>query len=138
MVLPRVNRLRRRQEFKDVYQSGRRRTGHQMTVRAHRQYGRASDTPRRPALAVEDRPATRSGISISQKVSKKAVVRNRIKRQIKAALRQLLPRILPGWLVVVVVRPDACKCDYVEILRELEELLAEAEVLDGHSRGNLL
>jgi ribonuclease P protein component len=81
---------------------------------------------------------TRIGISISQKVSKRAVIRNRIKRQIRAAIRQMLPCIAPGWRLVVVVRPIAVECDYGQILRELEQLLAEAEVLNGHKRGNLL
>lgn len=71
------------------------------------------------------------GISISQKVSKRAVIRNRIKRQIRAAFRQLLPRIQDGWWLVVVVRPEAVQCDYGQFLRELEQLLADAEVLDG-------
>jgi ribonuclease P protein component len=76
---------------------------------------------------------TRIGISIGLKVSKKAVVRNRIKRQIRAALRQILPQIAPGWLVVVTVRSTATGCNYDDFLRELEQLLAEAEVLHGHS-----
>jgi ribonuclease P protein component len=80
----------------------------------------------------ESKPPTRIGISISQKVSKKAVVRNRIKRQIRAIFRQFLPRLSTGWQLVVVVRPGAEKCDYGQILRELEQLLAEAEVLNGH------
>lgn len=80
----------------------------------------------------EEKPPTRIGISISQKVSKKAVVRNRIKRQIRAALRQLLPRLTPGWQLVIVVRPGAQECEYGQFLRELKQLLAEAEVLNGH------
>jgi len=81
---------------------------------------------------------TRTGISISLKVSKRAVVRNRIKRQIRAALRQLLPRLKFGWDLVIVVRPIAQECNYAEILQELEQLLVEAEVLDGNSRGSIL
>jgi len=148
VALSRANRLRRRQDFKDVYQSGRRRTGTSLTVRCLRLGLRPSPQQRscrddvacqvQSIVAPQNKPATRIGISISQKVSKKAVVRNRIKRQIRAALRQLLPRMAPGWLVVIVVRPSACECDYVEILRELEQLLVEAEVINGHSRGSLL
>jgi ribonuclease P protein component len=51
---------------------------------------------------------------------------------VKAALRELLPHIARGWSVVIGVRPSAQGCEYVEILRELEQLLAAAEVLDGH------
>lgn len=73
------------------------------------------------------------GISISQKVSKKAVVRNRIKRQIKSAIRHLLPQIQSGWLLVIIVRPSAIQCDYWQFLRELEQMLRKIEVIDGHS-----
>lgn len=83
-------------------------------------------------------PPTRIGISISLKVSKRSVVRNRIKRQIRAALRQMLPRLARGWHLVVVVRPDAVECNYAEFLRELEQLLVEVEALDGNSRRCLL
>lgn len=76
---------------------------------------------------------TQFGISISQKVSKRAVVRNRIKRRIKAALRELLPCVVPGWHLVIVVRPNAVECDYKEFLQELRQLLIDAEVFDGHS-----
>lgn len=76
---------------------------------------------------------SRLGVSISQKVSKKAVVRNRIKRHLKAAFRQLRPRITAGWLIVIVVRPSAVQCDYWQFLQELEQMLISAEVIDGHS-----
>jgi ribonuclease P protein component len=61
------------------------------------------------------------------------VIRNRIKRQIKAAFRHLLPHISPGWWLVVVVNPNAVQCEYEQFLRELEQLLTDAEVIDGHS-----
>ena len=143
MALPKENRLRRRQDFKEVYQSGRRRTGAYFTVRSLPDKFRSSQS-RREATKADSAQApngilpTLIGISISQKVSKKAVVRNRIKRQIRAAIRQLLPIMSPGLLVVIVVRPTANECDYVEILRELEQLLVEAEVINGHSRGSFL
>lgn len=75
---------------------------------------------------------SRFGISISKKVSKLAVVRNRLKRQIKAALRSLLPQIQPGWSVVIVVRSTIVDCTYAQILRELEQLLIKAEVIRGN------
>jgi ribonuclease P protein component len=73
------------------------------------------------------------GITVSRKVSKKAVVRNRLKRQVRAALRALLPGIQEGRLVVVSLRPTAVACEYKDFLRELEQLLRKLEVIDGHS-----
>lgn len=72
------------------------------------------------------------GISISQKVSKRSVVRNRIKRQLRAILRQLLTEIAPGWRLVIVVKPEATQCGYEQFLQELKQLLIQAEVIDGH------
>jgi ribonuclease P protein component len=121
--LPKPHRLRRRQDFHQVYQYGKRHQQVHLTLRSLRHL---------PNSTTKNLPATRFGISVSQKVSKKAVVRNLLKRQVKAALRQLLPHITSGWSVVIGVRPSTQGCEYVEILRELEQLLAAAEVLDGH------
>jgi ribonuclease P protein component len=121
--LPKPHRLRRRQDFQKVYQYGKRHQQVHLTLRSLR-YS--------PSSTPESLPATRFGISVSQKVSKKAVVRNLLKRQVKAALRQLLPQISSGWSVVIGVRPSAQGCEYVKILRELEQLLTAAEVLDGN------
>jgi ribonuclease P protein component len=81
---------------------------------------------------------TRIGISISQKVSKQAVIRNRIKRQIRAAFRQLLPKLSGGWDIVIVVKPTALECNSDKFLQELELLLVQAEVINGYSGGNIL
>ena len=120
MSLPKPHRLRRRKDFQQVYQYGKRHQGANLTLRSLRHL---------PDPTSENLPATRFGISISQKVSKKSVVRNLLKRQLKAALRQLLPQTHEGWSVAIIVRPSLQGCVYVEILRELEQLLAAAEVL---------
>lgn len=77
--------------------------------------------------------ASQFGIAVSQKVSKRAVVRNRLKRQLHTALRQLIPELPSGLNVVINVRPNVKACEYREFLRELEQLFVELEVLNGHS-----
>ncbi len=71
------------------------------------------------------------GISISKKVSKRAVVRNRIKRQLKSIVRPLLPRLESGLRMVILVRSEALTYEYGQFLQELEQLLVKAEVLNG-------
>jgi ribonuclease P protein component len=134
VVLPQPNRLRHWRDFQAVYQKGIRRSGRWLTLRGLRSNISAVDTStqKTPLPGDQSKPATRIGISISQKVSKKAVVRNRIKRQIRAILRQFLPKLSPGWQLIVVVRPGAQECDYGQFLRELEQLLADIEVSNGH------
>jgi ribonuclease P protein component len=46
---------------------------------------------------------TRFGILVGLKVSKKAVIRNKIKRQIRAIISKEIPRLKPGYDVVIVV-----------------------------------
>lgn len=132
MALPKRHRLRRRQDFSTVYRLGLRRSTTHLTLRALRFLPKSSKLePDNGSTKVENQP-TRLGVSISQKVSKRAVVRNRIKRQIHAAFRQILPHIDSGWRLVVVVQPEAAQCDYEQFLRELKQLLKSAEVINGY------
>ncbi|MFB2898087.1 ribonuclease P protein component [Aerosakkonemataceae cyanobacterium BLCC-F50] len=147
MALPKAHRLKNRQDFSALFRKGMRCSTPHLTLRALRQSAKAESgkqsLSRLPnsAAAVQGNDAAIAlsslpsllGISISQKVSKRAVVRNRIKRQLKAAFRQLLPKVAPGWLLAIVVKPLATQCDYHQILQELEQLLVEAEVFNGHS-----
>lgn len=134
MTLPQPHRLRYSRDFQAVYHKGIRRSGRYLTLRGLHQRPSTVETPIQkvsPPIEEGNIP-TRIGISVSQKVSKKAVVRNRIKRQIRSIFRQLLPRLSPGWQLVVVVKPGAAECEYAHFLRELKQLLVEAEVLNGY------
>jgi ribonuclease P protein component len=133
VALPRAHRLKRRADFETVYQRGFRRRSQRLTLVALRHHKLLSKGAGVSAPTEQVGAASRIGISISQKVSKRAVVRNRIKRQLRAALRHLLVGFPEGWDMVVVVHPPAIQCDYLEFLRELEQLLIDAEVLHGHS-----
>lgn len=134
MALPKNHRLRHRKDFSTIYQSGLRRSSPHLTLRAIQ----SAQASTKSHLADEEEkgshslPASKFGISISQKVSKRAVIRNRIKRQIRAVILHLLPLVSPGWRVVIVVRPQAIQCDYEDFLRELKQLLMDAEVINGH------
>ncbi|MDJ0772409.1 MAG: ribonuclease P protein component [Mastigocoleus sp. MO_167.B18] len=149
MALPRKNRLRSRKDFQAVFRAGTRSYGYYMTLRALKiasissrktvvGYNHTVDKQQQKSVSLTESQASKPsciGISISTKVSKRAVVRNRIKRQLSAAFYQLLPKLAPGWQLVVVVKPTAveCKCGGQQFLQELEQLLAKTEVLNGHS-----
>lgn len=139
MALPKANRLKSRKDFQAVFQQGIRRHSSHFTLRA---LGPSCFTKPSLDTAITKFPtnlqnltSTRIGISISTKVSKRAVVRNRIKRQITAVLHNLLPKLSPGWRLVVVVKPTAAESECVsqQFLQELEQLLAQAEVFNGNS-----
>lgn len=124
MGLPRAHRLKDRRDFRNVYRQGITRQSPHLRLKAVRV----------KVLSLEQKEiaSTRLGISISRKVSKKAVTRNRIKRLIRAALRELLPNIVPGWNIVLTVKPEAIGCEYEHFLRELKQLLKKAEILNGY------
>ena len=123
MGLPKVNRLRERRDFRAVYEQGIRRYGSHLILRAFLTVNESDSLQPKPSLI---------GISIGKKVSKKAVIRNRIKRQLKGAIREMLPAIAPGWKIIIIVKPQAIECEYEHFLLELEELLKQATIINGY------
>ncbi|KKI98269.1 ribonuclease P protein component [Prochlorothrix hollandica] len=125
MALPRLHRLRHRQDFDRLYRKGRRFSATCLMVRV---------LPSMPSTAQPGAETVpRVAVVVSQKVSKRAVVRNRIRRQIQAIIQDLLPQLLPGLGLLISAKPPAVGCDYSNFLQELEQLLQEAEVFHGHS-----
>jgi ribonuclease P protein component len=124
--LPKLHRLRDRRDFRAVYDRGIRRYSPHLILRAL-----LTTSPQHLTDVSELKP-TAIGISIGKKVSKKAVIRNRIKRQIAGAIREILPSIAPGWKVVIIVKSEAIECKYEHFLRELNQLLKEATIINGH------
>lgn len=122
MSLPLIHRLQKRRDFQKVYKQGVRQYGSVLRVIALSIAHKENQVP----------SPTKIGVSISQKVSKKAVIRNRIKRQIKAAIRELLPDIANDWLIVVVVLPEAINCKYEHFLQELKKLLIKIGIINGY------
>ncbi|MDJ0723601.1 MAG: ribonuclease P protein component [Prochloraceae cyanobacterium] len=127
MGLPRANRLKHRRDFDRIYKKGLYRQTPHLVLRALLE---AKKNPIDGNERVESPPQI--GISIGRKVSKKAVIRNRIKRQIKAVMRELLPNIPPGWKIIIGVRSQALKCEYKDFLGELKQLLVKAEIINGN------
>jgi ribonuclease P protein component len=125
--LPSIHRLKHWRDFRTVYQQGNRHHGSYVILRTLS----ASETEIQSEIQSHHLP-TRIGISISTKVSKKAVQRNSIKRRIKGALRELLPRIENGWQIVIVVKAQAIECKYADFLRELEQLLIKSKIINGY------
>lgn len=134
MGLPREHRLTHRRDFSAVYRQGTRLGSPHLILRTLP----IAASPLQAKLNYSQHTAktqllpTRIGIVVSQKVDKRAVVRNRIRRRLQAAFMTLRSRLKPGWLLVIGVRPQAVQCEYEQFLQELEQLLADAEVLNGN------
>jgi len=138
--LPKAHRLKHRDDFNRIYQRGRRFKADHLTLRLIQRIGTKRSSSKNGCLqaGTEVELPTRIGVSISVKVDKRAVVRNRIRRQIQAIFRQLLPRLCPNLDLLIVAHPEAVQCDYFQFLQELEQLLVDAEVLNGDPGGCVL
>jgi ribonuclease P protein component len=72
-------------------------------------------------LASEDADKKRIGYTVSKKVSKSAVKRNRIKRRLRAAAADVLPGFAaPGHDYVLVGRPEGAKRPYATLCEDLK------------------
>lgn len=129
MGLPQKHRLKHRQDFQKVYKQGGRYSSPHLTIRT------LFEPCEENSIVCQ---GTCFGISVSSKISKRAVRRNRIKRLIRSSIRELLPQVSPGWKVVIVVRPGSLECKYEHFLRELKQLLIKAEIINGHQREYIL
>jgi ribonuclease P protein component len=103
---PRVARIRRSREFREIAEGGRRHSS--------------------SAFVVLVRPAspsgrTRLGITASRRVGN-AVVRNRVKRRIREWFRRTGRAQLPGLDVVVIARASSAELRGAEAFTELDRI----------------
>lgn len=120
MGLPKSYRLKHWRQFQTVYGRGARYSGRYLTLRC-------LCLPAKAAIA-----PTQIGIAVGKRVSKKAVVRNRLKRRVRAIVHPLLPELQSGYQLIFSVKSGALECEYEHFLRELKQLLTKAEVWHGH------
>ena len=112
-VLPASNRLRRETDIKRLFAKGK----------------GVFDELCGLKFAPTGLPATRFAIVVGTKISKKAVVRNKLKRQVRAILEKQLPRLVAGFDVSMLVRKEALKADFSEIERHIVHALERAKLL---------
>ncbi|MCI5066287.1 ribonuclease P protein component [bacterium] len=72
---------------------------------------------------IEPGSESRMAVTVSKKVHKRAVVRNRIKRRVREIFRRLRRELPPGTAMVIIARGSAVECSFAEceaqILRSL-------------------
>jgi ribonuclease P protein component len=72
---------------------------------------------------------SRFGFLVGLKVSKKAVVRNKIKRRIRESVKLKLDKIKPGFDIVVLTKPEITEKDYSEIKKAINSVLEKGNLL---------
>lgn len=74
---------------------------------------------------------SRLAIVVSKKVSKKAVVRNKIRRRIAGVLEGIWGTVAPGYDIVLVVREDLSELAAPQLTSRVATLLDRAELSKG-------
>lgn len=70
----------------------------------------------------------RFGFVVSQKVSKKAVVRNKIKRRLREAIKERIKEINKNLDIILITLPKAEKKEFQEVKRVIEKLFKKAGI----------
>jgi len=114
-MLKKDNRLKKKKDFENVFKKGKGYKESFLSVK----------------VSPNNLKENRFGIVISQKVSKKAVVRNKIKRKIKAVILKNLDILENGFDCIFIVRPQKTPIDdYQKIEKEVERLLKAAKLIN--------
>ncbi len=78
----------------------------------------------------------RLGMAVSRRVSKLAVIRNRIKRQLRESFRHQLPQ-LPPYDVLIIARSNAAKQDSQTLREDINALWTKLALKLGQSPGTM-
>ncbi len=76
-----------------------------------------------------DNPISKFGIIVSSRVSKKAVVRNKLKRQIREILREFLIQIRGGYNIIIIAQSRALDLDFDSLRYQLVFLFKKSHLL---------
>lgn len=71
---------------------------------------------------------TRIGIVVGQKISKKAVLRNKIKRRLRHILRDNLEKIKKGYDLIFFTKKGIEKKEFSQLKKEITNLLKRAKI----------
>jgi ribonuclease P protein component len=72
---------------------------------------------------------TRTGFVVSQKVSKKAILRNKIKRRLREIMKINLPNLKPGYDLIFFTKKGIIEKNFLEIKDTVEQILKKAKLI---------
>ncbi|WCK54524.1 ribonuclease P protein component [Aneurinibacillus sp. Ricciae_BoGa-3] len=118
----RENRLRKNEEFQEVFKKGKSIANRQFVVYF---------------MEKKDQDSFRVGVSVSKKMGN-AVTRNRIRRYIKEAIRARTDEMKPSYDVIVICRLPAVELEYAEFRDSLYHCLRKAKLFTtSKKQGNI-
>ena len=112
-MLSKSNRLTSTNDFQKVYRKGETFFTKHLILRKY----------------PNNKQSTRFGVVVSQKISKKATVRNKIKRQIRELIRLKLADIIKGFDCVIIPKRSFMVANIRQLNRDFEEMLNKSDIL---------
>ncbi len=112
-MLSKKNRLRKNKDFIKILSKGRRINEQALLL----------------IILKNDLKETRVGLIISKKISKKAVVRNKIKRRIYNLIRKKLSEIKSGFDLLIITKPEIKEKKFFEINEIIDRVLKKGGVI---------
>lgn len=70
----------------------------------------------------------RFGVTVSKKVDKRAVARNKLRRRVREYLRRKISLVCKKGRIVVIAMKGSCELSYDDVSKELNYLLKKAEL----------
>lgn len=120
--LSRTRRVRKRSEFLYLQSKGRKvRSDHFLLVFA-------------PRAQRGENAQSRLGITITKRIDKRAVIRNRLKRRIRNIFRVQRPAFQAAFDVVIIAQDGSGVLSFAEIRHQLCSLLSRAQILPRTSK----
>jgi ribonuclease P protein component len=112
-MLSKENRLTKEKEFENVFKKGKVLKEKNLVLK----------------FVKNDLKKNRFGFIVSQKVSKKAVVRNKVKRRLRQIMRKKMKKIKKGLDLVFVALPGIEKLGFSEVNEIIENILNKSQTL---------
>ena len=113
-MLPEKNRLKKKKDFERVFKKGKSCKEDFLYLKIIKNHLKNS----------------RFGFIVSNKFSKKAVIRNKIKRKLKRLTEIKLSKIKKGIDGVIIVRPGLEINDFWELEEKINKLFKKAEIIE--------
>lgn len=109
-MLPKINRLTKQKDFEILFKGGRSFKNKFLALR----------------VIKNNTEEIKIGFVVSQKVSKKAVVRNKVKRRLRESVKPILSEIKKGQNIAVIALPGAEEADFSEINENIKILFKKS------------
>ncbi|ABX09202.1 ribonuclease P protein component [Prochlorococcus marinus] len=129
MVLPKSMRIKGYKSFDYLHKTGLRYNSSSMLLKVAKANSRLIKSKLSDSKFIN---STRCAISISNKVSKRAVVRNQLRRMLHDYLKAKLANIPTNqnlWLLFS-LRPSSLNKDPKELLKEMDTLISKARIFN--------